>query len=146
MSDRAGGFPLAIVKEPSVMTAQNILRQLFLWTIFKLVDPGNTGVIDANKDFGVLELSFNGTETRFLPAPLKSGLDCTLTVGTPTSGSAKVAIGATSGTPSTTIDGLNKFATLSAYGQMVKLTSIPASATAFKWSLVVSQGASLSAT
>ena len=134
------------------MTPLNILKQLFHWVDYSIPDPGTLGNINNDQSFGVVELTIAAaaTEYRYLPAPTKSGLRVTITVGNlGAAGTAKVSLGAPNDSsatvPAYTVDGTNKYATFSGYGQQVTLISIPASATLYKWSLLVNQGASLSA-
>jgi predicted RecA/RadA family phage recombinase len=110
-----------------------------------VADPG-TGANIVVTAGGTCELTIAApSETRGLPAPTYDGQRMELNIKHfTTSATCKVALGAVyNGTPSTTIDGTNKFATFNAFGQAVLLEAIPLTATTFQWMLVAKLGATL---
>jgi hypothetical protein len=112
-----------------------------------IVDPGTAASIAVTAG-GICALTIAGIgETRGLPVPTFDGQDLLLTIGGFTaSATCKVALGgAYNATPSTTIDGTNKFVTFNAFGQAVLLKAIAASASTFQWMLVSKVGATLAA-
>src|SRR5208283_2810973 len=88
-------------------------------------DPGINANISLTGNGCSLLISAAGSTG--LPVPTQLGQQFTLTVGSVSGGySRKVAIGAGyGGTPTTTIDGMNKFATFSGFGQFLTLVAIP---------------------
>jgi hypothetical protein len=138
-----------VIFKEFVMTPFNFPFEVGRSTSLVFKDPGNTGVLnEIPSSFRCLELNPAAAgETRFLPVPSKTGLFLSLTYGqgATAGGTAKVAIGSTGSAPTTTIDGTNKYATISGYGQLVLLYSVPAGATTFQWALLANQGAALSA-
>lgn len=129
------------------MDPHNVYHGLFRSQAITAKDPGAGNIINVERSYAEvgLEIGTSADATRFLPAPLKSGLEVTLapvTVGS--GGSGKVAINASSGTPSATFDGTNKFVTINGYSQFVKFRSVKASSTTYQWSLAENQGATLS--
>ena len=110
-----------------------------------IADPGtgNSIVVTAGGNAN-LTIAASG-ETRNLPVPTFDGQRMRLAIGGfTTSATVKVSLGGA--TPATTIDGTNKFATMSAFGQGVLLESIPVSGTpTFAWKLIANLGSTLSA-
>jgi hypothetical protein len=112
-----------------------------------VADPGTAASIVATAG-GNCNLTIAGIgETRGLPVPTFDGQRMRIAVGGfTTSATVKVALGAAyNGTPATTIDGTNKFASFSAFGQAVLLESIPLTASTWQWKLVVNMGSTLAA-
>lgn len=113
---------------------------------------GNAAPLDVRGSFQLMGLEVaTSSDTRYLPVPIKSGLRVGLTVlNLAAGGSIKVSLGSSTSTaPATTVDGVNKYATLNGYGQLVQLISVPATAygATHQWILDgAPQGASLSAT
>ena len=113
-----------------------------------VADPGTAAsiVVTAGGNCN-LTIAASG-ETRGLPVPTFDGQRMRVAIGGfTTSATCKVALGAAyNGTPATTIDGTNKFAAFSAFGQAVLLEAIPVSGTpTFQWKLVANMGSTLSA-
>ena len=110
-----------------------------------IADPGtgNSIVVTAGGNCN-LTIAASG-ETRNLPVPTFDGQRMRLAIGGfTTSATVKVSLGGAS--PATTIDGTNKFATMSAFGQGLLLESIPVSGTpTFAWKLIANLGSTLSA-
>ena len=112
-----------------------------------VADPG-TGANIVVTSGGTCELTIAASgETRGLPAPTFDGQRMMLTIkGFTASATAKVALGAVyNGTPSTTVDGTNKFVTFNAFGQGCLLEGIPLTASTYKWMLIANLGGSLAA-
>jgi hypothetical protein len=130
------------------MTPGNFQKEVLRSTEFTIPYPNNGNFYNLDRAFGVMEVNpaISGEEI-YLPVPPKSGIFHVLTYGhnATAGGTCKVSIGApATGAPVTTIDGLNKFATLSAYPQTVVLFSVPATSSTVQWILVANQGAALS--
>ena len=113
-----------------------------------VADPGTaTSIVVTAGGNCNLTIAASG-ETRGLPVPTFDGQRMRVAIGGfTTSATCKVALGAAyNGTPATTIDGTNKFAAFSAFGQAVLLEAIPVSGTpTFQWKLVANMGSTLSA-
>ena len=112
-----------------------------------IADPGTAASIVVTQGGNCnLTIAASG-ETRGLPVPTFDGQRMRLAIGGFTaSATVKVALGAAyNGTPATTIDGTNKFAAFSAFGQAVLLEAIPLTASTFQWKLVANMGSTLSA-
>lgn len=132
------------------MTPANFPYEVFRASALIDKDLGNGSVQLVRGAYQTLGLEIAAAnETRFIPAPVKSGLRYAISVlSLAAGGSAKVAIGSTGGVPSTTFDGTNKYVTLNGFGQFIEFVSVPATAlgATHQWVLPPNQGVSLSPT
>jgi hypothetical protein len=118
-----------------------------LANVVEISDPGNGGVISVAAS-GVCQLTIASTaDSRYLPAPSFAGETITvavLTSGTSSSGSCALYTGSTTAHAGPLFDGTNDVDTVTAVGQAIKLSAIPASATTFRWMLDAKLGGTLS--
>ena len=112
-----------------------------------IADPGTAASIVVTAGGNCNLTIASPGETRGLPVPTFDGQRMRIAIGGfTTSATCKVALGAAyNGTPATTIDGTNKFASFSAFGQAVLLEAIPLTSSTFQWKLVANMGSTLAA-